>query len=454
MQEASATLTLQPIQDTGGQEDVGCTAGSYGGPATASFGGHVQGGLKSSLSAVFLLSCLSLGVGVFTLPTVLNKLGWLVGTALILFFGVLSAVLQVQLLDVAVERRCNTWEEVTEIAPGGKVLSRLSLFLSLVIGNAAHLQVVAGMLFDLISFFVTDKYGQKYTPIHKFILLGLFLGVAAPYCFMDDLGSLQHVGKSVAGVVLATCSAVAVCSLWKVGAGHGASGNEATSADVPSFDVIIATAPGICFAFTSMLSFWEVFAALRRGCGESAPKVMRRSLLWSSVMVLVMYLLVAGTTIIAFGNAAGQTKVGNGYGNVLYNFPPDNYPITILCFLLVVVIVLDYPIINFPLVGIFLRMKRFGLESKPFARHFLSLAFMLVVLLIDMLVPDLDDVFGLCGSLGLSVSCFVLPGLVLVCGGRTLDKIAVGAVSAVAGLLMLFGGTFFILKRVIAGKGQ
>jgi len=52
-----------------------------------------------------------------------------------------------------------------------------------------------GMLFDLVSFFVSHDYGQfNYTPIHKFILLALFLGVAAPYCFMDDLGSLQHVG--------------------------------------------------------------------------------------------------------------------------------------------------------------------------------------------------------------------------------------------------------------------
>lgn len=416
----------------------------------------MRGGLRSATSAVFLRSCLSLGVGVFSLPTVLNKLGWPLGTALILFFGILSALLQLQLLDVAVERGCNTWEEVTEIAPGGKVLSRFGLLLSLVIGNAAHLQVVAGMLFDLISFFVSKNYGQfDYTPIHKFILLALFLGVAAPYCFMDDLGSLQHVGKCIAGVVLATSSLVAICSLWMVGTGQGASGDDATTADIPSFGVIIETAPNICFAFTSMLSFWEVFAALRQGCGETAPKVMRRSLLWSSVIVLVMYLLVAGTTILAFGKLAGETHKGNGYGNVLYNFPPENYPLTVLCTLLVVVIVLDYPIINFPLVTMFLRMKRLGLESKPFARHFLSFAFMLLVLLIDLAVPNLPDVFGLCGSLGLSLSCFVLPGLVLLFGGRrTFPKIAVGVLSVVSGLLMLFGGTFFILKRVITGEGK
>jgi len=133
----------------------------------------------------------------------------------------------------------------------------------------------------------------------------------------------------------------------------------------------------------------------------------------------------------------------------------ENYPLTVLCTLLVVVIVLDYPIINFPLVTMFLRMKRLGLESKPFARHFLSFAFMLLVLLIDLAVPNLPDVFGLCGSLGLSLSCFVLPGLVLLFGGRrTFPKIAVGVLSVVSGLLMLFGGTFFILKRVITGEGK
>ena len=35
---------------------------------------------------------------------------------------------------------------------------------------------------------------------------------------------------------------------------------------------------------------------------------------------------------------------------------------------------------------------------------------MLIVILLDLAVPDLPDVIGLCGSTGLSLFCYVVPG--------------------------------------------
>jgi amino acid permease len=88
---------------------------------------------------------LSLGVGVFTLPTVLNSVGWIVGIGLMLVFGTMSMLLQLMLLDVALARNVKYWDEMSTLVPMGKVMSNISQFLSLIIGNSAHIQVVAGM---------------------------------------------------------------------------------------------------------------------------------------------------------------------------------------------------------------------------------------------------------------------------------------------------------------------
>lgn len=127
-----------------------------------------------------------------------------------------------------------------------------------------------------------------------------------------------------------------------------------------------------------------------------------------------------------------------------------NYPITFLCLLVVVVIVLDYAVINFP--RMFLRSKTLNLGRFAWARAALSVALMVLVVLLDGAVPDLSDVFGLCGSLGLSVYCYTLPGLILLFAGTTKAQRAIGVVAVFTGLVMLFGGTFFILKKIIAGK--
>ncbi|CAE6928117.1 slc38a7 [Symbiodinium sp. KB8] len=415
-------------------------------------GGDKKGLTKVS-SSVFLLSTMSLGVGVFSLPTVWNEIGWLWGMGLCCYFGLLSTLLMLNLLDIVKHHNTESWEELCRFAPLARTCSRVSLLISLLIGNAAHMQTIAGMLFDILTFFITDDYGQyHFSNTQRAVLILIFLGVASPFCFADNLAALQHVGHSVALVVMLLCAAVVVTSCVTIGRGLGAHGEFATPATVPDFKAFLTSAPNVCFAFTGMLSFWEVFAALKKGAGvdEAFPR-MKKTAICSGILVLSLYLLVSGFCIWTFGTEAGKQRKGNGFGNVLYNFPITDYPITLLCAALVVVIVLEYPIINFPMVNMILNVRTLGLKNRRYARHFISLAGMLIVILLDLAVPDLPDVFGLCGSLGLSLFCYVVPGYICIVAGRGLLGKIVGAFAVVTGLTMLFGGTFFILKRVVTG---
>ena len=48
--------------------------------------------------------------------------------------------------------------------------------------------------------------------------------------------------------------------------------------------------------------------------------------------------------------------------------------------------------------------------------------------------------------------CHVVPGYICAVAGQGLLGKIVGTFSMVTGLIMLFGGTFFILKRVVTGS--
>jgi len=212
-------------------------------------------------------------------------------------------------------------------------------------------------------------------------------------------------------------------------------------------------APTVCFAFSSMFQLFEVFAAMRRTMmpNEALPR-MKQVVVCSGMLVTALYVSVALACITAFGKHAGVTNQGNGYGNALYNFSPDNYAVTICCVLLVVAIVLDYPIINMPLVNAVLRIESPCMYCR-FARQAVSIFFAVIVILVDMAVPDLPDVFGLCGALGVSNFCYIAPGFVLLCRGSSPFARLVGGVSALLGLAMLFGSTTFIVRGIISKHG-
>lgn len=193
----------------------------------------------------------------------------------------------------------------------------------------------------------------------------------------------------------------------------------------------------------------------------------RKAIVIAGILQTILYCITAVVTSIRFGTESGKIVRGfsHGNGNVLYNFPPDNYPISILSTLLVVCIILDYPVVQYPAIegilsivpqtaphflGDGTRAQRFY-NWFPFSRHVLSFIFAIVCFTLVLFVKDLEDLFGLCGSLGISVYCYLLPGILLVRMGITrnrkhIPRMVFGAFSVAVGLTVLIGSTFFILQ--------
>merc|ERR1711988_1013019 len=116
---------------------------------------------------------------------------------------------------------------------------------------------------------------------------------------------------------------------------------------------------------------------MKRGSPIDFVPKMRSAVFWAGVLVATVYLLVGGSCIAAFGINAGTSSKGNGLGNALYNFPVDNYVITLLCFGLVVVIMLDYAIIIFPAVNIVMKVTH--CETYPYARQAINVLLAVLV---------------------------------------------------------------------------
>merc|ERR550534_3495384 len=87
-----------------------------------------EGGVKTLQSAVFMMCCMSLGVGVFMMPTVLNSVGILTGLILIVCFGIVSTIIMLYVLDVADEKGCENWDDLVKIAPLGIYMCNAALF--------------------------------------------------------------------------------------------------------------------------------------------------------------------------------------------------------------------------------------------------------------------------------------------------------------------------------------
>jgi len=329
------------------------------------------------------------------------------------------------------------------------------------------------MLFDLMEWFVTGDYGNyEFMDWQKAILVTIFLAVVMPYCFITDLSVLKYVGTAVSGVVITLCTVVVascVASIHEDGA-QGLPGGKYELPLVPAdIATVVRLVPTICFCFTSLFTLFPIKKLFLSDWGEKVGLAkLRSAVIWSGALQTGIYTIIAVVASLTFGTNAGEKEHNqhHGNGNVLFNFPPSNYLVTGLCLALVVVIVLDYPLIQFTAVETVLNAlpeadteatyKAKGKKSlygrlREYGRQITSLVFALAVIVTVVFVPRLDDLFGLCGSLGIAGFCYVVPGIVLARRSESRrGKIAGGAV-AVLGLAILIASSAFIIMHVNDG---
>eukprot|EP01083_Nonionella_stella_P105401 303153_1 len=395
----------------------------------------------SQMLPVFLLCSISLGVGVFVLPGIFLLIGIGPGLVLLAFYALLALFSQLLVLECADISKAKSYEQLASHSLGhlGEFLLAFFMTISLLTANCGHIQTVGQLLHDLIEWFYTGEYDNftfdwKKTGILYVVMLSLTL----PWLFQRSLHALSGVGiLSVMSVILTVVSLCIIC-IDMIATGEAASDAKG-NAPVYGFSKMTTeqfwktdfwrACPTIAFVYTSLWELFPVYTELNHRDVAST----KSSIYVSMFICFVIYVAVSTLVIVTYGT--------DTLPNALYNVPATNYWFNFCCFMIVIVITLLYPVINYPMMNAvetildLLGCCQFkGYDGNDITewsvlsaliapsvwreyivyhrRDVLSIFFIFVVIAVDIGVTDLDDLFGLCGSLGITFVCYIYPCII------------------------------------------
>jgi len=405
----------------------------------------------STLAATFQLACISFGVGIFVMPYVFGRVSLLMGCIILAVCGIFSDFCMQIMLHAADVTGAISYEDVMYHAfgPAGRAMALVSLALSTLTANCSHMQFVSSMFVEMQG----PEGGIMKTLVgpnlraQQFTAMLIFGGLALPLCFKRQLSDLRFVSMGVVLFCICGSGVVAFKSLLLILDGTADSTHGTVPWDVPSAGVMLDAVPAVAFGFSSIVELFHVRAEIKK------PKAMGRCAHVATALICMLYLAVGLIGALAFENPGP---------NLLENFPDSNV-VAFLRLGIIVMITLLYPIINFPCVQAVdsLIAGRFGAPSMRRWKIMSVLGFVFV-LLIDTLVTDLSDVFSLSGALGLGLVAYVLPcsaAIMVSCrqepstGTRTM-RVACAALILVAGLVLTFGSTAWIIRGVALGHPE
>jgi amino acid permease len=365
----------------------------------------------SAEAATFQLACISLGAGIFGMPGVFARLGLGSGVGLVLLFALLSDFAMQSVLRAATASGAETFQGVVGAALGrhGRSAALLALAFSLFTANCAHVQFISEVFTDMAGpggGFLGALVGRDSAKAQKTAAMLLFGGLALPFCFKRRLAELRHVSLAAVACCLTISVVVSVKLALIIGEGGSCTAMGATGAAVScaphntalfksvSLGTVANEAPIVAFGFSVIA---ELFAVREEA---QDPEELGRSVHVATAIVALIYASVGLLGALAFEDP-GQ--------NLLTNFPGDHL-VALLSLLLVFALTLLYPLINFPTTQCLdaLWAGEGGALSLRRRRVFSVLGLGAVVA-VDTLLPNVGEVFGISGSLGLGLIAYVLP---------------------------------------------
>eukprot|EP00939_MAST-03C_sp_MAST-3C-sp1_P004894 g4894.t1 len=363
----------------------------------------------SSHAATFQLTCISLGVGIFVVPSILANVGLVLGLALILLFGLLADVGMQLLLTTADWTGAQNFDDVffQVFGESGRKVALFAMSIACLTANMSHMKFIATLFCDMQG----DDGGVLRTLVGESsraqLALALFVfgAFALPFCFKRTLGELRHISLVV--VVFCVGAATVVCGKC-VGriVSNGHLENVSNVAHLENARQLLDIAPIAAFGYSLVA---ELFAVR---CEAKNPADLYNCAHKACAIVTSIYCVVAITGSFAFEDPSS---------NLLSVWSADDRVVSWLSLGLITVITLLYPLINFVIVqsidDLCVSMGAFAKNSTvtSFTRkRYLSVAVLALIIGLDSLIDDLSYVFALAGSLGLGLIAYCLPAIVFL----------------------------------------
>ena len=206
---------------------------------------------KGSLaSSIWILSSVSLGVGIFVQPSIFYHIGYVSGSAIVILFAVVTCYSQYLFLLSCNGKTYPSYGACVQSVLGKIGLAFSSVFMAITcfIANAAHMSTVSKMLKDIMSWFFTGDYDCPISKTKNAILIAVLLAFVSPFCFKSDsLSALRHIGT-----VSFFTSAILAVSMIVLGLKRLVDGDEVaehTPAFVWDAKEILSGSAALCFAY-------------------------------------------------------------------------------------------------------------------------------------------------------------------------------------------------------------
>lgn len=410
------------------------------------------------VGAVWQMSSMCLGIGIFALPYSFLKLGVVHGTVWIIVMGLFANAALQRLLDLAAEYGSVSYEELAERAFGkaGKLAMTIITLVTTGIATLSYLGAARSLLVGVAVAFFTDfdvnsvPGGVTVLGKAKDCTMLLVLCIAVlPKCLSRSMGANAWISSGgVAAMCISSAFFVYSCARVLV---LGCDDKDVCGGRPPAFAGNVADT--LQYVATLAFSFSMVFALFpvleeRTGSGVAEGALRLKSAVRASVTLsCVVYLLVGIGGALAFGTGTQPLA--------LQNLPLSQPLAQVITLVVGVSVSLLVAIIAFPTLQSLERLvgRCFqGGEAPESLRPWLVAGVGAVCVLVDAYLPT-KIAFALTGSLGLALGAYVMPCLLclrLGAGAGTCQR-AVTLLVLLFGCVLLFGSTPVTVMRLVQG---
>lgn len=420
---------------------------------------------RINFRVVWTLTSMSLGIGLFAIPSAFLKLGAAQGAIWVVLMGCAANFAQQRLLDVAAEHSLTSYEDLAEKAFGriGRLSIMVIILVTTFIASVSYMGSSRQLLLSVIVSFLlevdTVEPGSNIEVLgftKNNVVLVVLTAAVMPLCVSNTMTEKAWISK--AGVFCMGGAAIlfmGFCAAVLIRGCHGPHDQCGDRAPMMTTDV------GDIFQYTATLAFsFSMIFALLPTMSESmqngdvdvqqAAKLTKRNIQCSVGLSCGLYVLIGLVGVLT-------------YGSFMQSLGLDNLPMVeplpqmIVC-MAGVISALLVPIVSFPTVGALETFARMCLRRPDWnIRPGIVALLGCLIVLVDAFVPT-HIAFQLTGSLGLAMAAYIMPCLLFLrldsrhsCGNWR--KILASVVLAF-GLLLFFGSTPITVYRMLQGGGD
>lgn len=370
------------------------------------------------LRAIWQVTSMSLGIGIFVIPYSFLKLGAVSGALWVLLMGCLACIAQFRILDVAAGCGVSSYEGLAEHAFGavGKVAMAVITALTTFIATLSYLSSARELLTDVaVAFFIgfdvnsqkveVDVLGKDKTIVMLCVLVAMVL----PRCMSKNMG--DHAWISLVGVITMTSSSVffivsCIVTLSKGCDPACVDRPPAVTASVTDTLQYIAT---LAFSFSMIFAVFPVLEErIVDGQVGTAVASLKKSVAASVGLCSCIYILAGLAGVYAFGPDTQSLALNNLKMTGLTQF----FFLGVGTATSLLVAIVSFPVLA-SVEFLAEMVKPVSEETSGNRRPIIVCVIGVLVIVIDSVLPT-KIAFALAGSLGLATAAYIMPCLLFL----------------------------------------